>query len=62
MLVDRVHVVDLLHGVDVALREGRPTERSYPAFLYERSGHRVEDVPVLGYDSGQVVPATEPAR
>ena len=54
MLVQVVHVVQLLHGLYVLLGEGGSGERPDLALLDQLGRYPVDDLPVLGLDAFQV--------
>ena len=54
MLVERVHVVDVLHRLDVALGEASASRRRDPSLGHEAGGDPVEYLPVLLLDRRQV--------
>ena len=55
VLVDRVHVVHVLHRLDVAFGEGGAPQRRDPSLSDQASRHPVEDLQVLVLDRRQLL-------
>ena len=55
VLVEVVHVVELLHRLDVALREGGPGKGLQLSLKGQVGRDPVDDLPVLGLDGVQVL-------